>query len=160
MQKWLKRIRGAVVMGALWAVVWAPLGVLLGMIVDRDGAMDEPWILVGALPGFIGGVVFSVVLAIAARRRRFHELSMPRFAGWGALAGVLVGALPLVLGTLNPRLPAWLPFVFIAVMALLSAGSAAGSLALARLGEKRSPSDLEPAEPELAGGRRGGNVRP
>ena len=160
MHRWLKRLRGAVVMGMLWAVVWAPLGVLIGMIVDRDGSMDEPWILVGTLPGFIGGVVFSIVLAIAARRRRFHELSMPRFSLWGALAGLLVGALPFALGTPNPRMPAWLSFVIVGAIVLLGACSAAGSLALARLGEKRSPADVESDEPELAGGGRGGNVKP
>jgi hypothetical protein len=157
MARWLKRIRGAIVMGVLWAVVWAPVGILIGAIVDRDGKMDEPWILVGALPGFIGGVVFSVVLAIAARRRRFHELSTRRFATWGALAGMLVGAIPFALGTLNPRVPGWLPFVFVAAVTLLSAFSAAGSLALARMGEQRAPTD---GESELAGRGRRGNVRP
>ena len=160
MRKWLKRVRGALVMGALWAVVWAPLGVLIGMIVDRDGSMDEPWILLGAYPGFIGGVIFSIVLAIAARRRRFHELSPRRFAGWGALAGLLVGVLPFLLGTPSSTLPVWLPFVFIAAVTLLGAASAAGSLALARMGETRSPADVDAPEPELAGGGRGGNVKP
>jgi hypothetical protein len=159
MRRWMKRVRGALVMGVLWAVVWAPLGVLLGMIVDRDGSMDEPWIAVGAYPGFIGGVLFSIVLAIAARRRSFHELSLPRFTMWGALAGLLVGALPFVLGTPSPTLPVWLPVVFVAAVTLLSAASAAGSLALARMGEKRSAVDAG-EERELAGDPRGGNVRP
>jgi hypothetical protein len=157
MRKWMRRVRSALVMGALWAVVWAPLGVLLGMIVDPDGAMDEPWILVGTYPGFIGGVVFAVVLAIAARRRRFHELSLPRFTIWGALAGLLVGALPFALGTLSPEVPEWLPVAFVAAVTLLSAASAAGSLALARLGEKRATADADAGE--LAAGGRGGNVR-
>ena len=158
MARWLKRVRGALVMGLLWAVVWAPLGVLLGMIVDRDGAMDEPWVLVGAFPGFIGGVLFSIVLAIAARRRRFHELSLPRFTVWGAIAGLLVGVLPFLLGTPSAVAPVWLPVVFVAAITLLSAGSAAGSLALARMGEQRSASDA--GERELAGDPRGDNVRP
>ena len=158
MRKWLRRVRSAVVMGVLWAVLWAPLGVLLGLIVDRDGSMDEPWILIGAYPGFISGVVFSIVLAIAGRRRRFHELSMPRFAAWGALAGVLVGTIAFPMGTMSLHVPGWLPFAFVAAVTLLCAGSAAGSLALARMGEKAP--DGEAAERELAGGGRDGNVRP
>ena len=68
MTKWLKRIRAALVMGLIWAVVWLPAGLLLGMVLDPDGSMDEPWVLVGTLPGFLAGVMFSVVLGIAARR--------------------------------------------------------------------------------------------
>ena len=41
MKKWLRRIRGAVLMGLIWAVVWAPVGVLIGWIVDPTGAMDD-----------------------------------------------------------------------------------------------------------------------
>ena len=139
MKQWLRRVRSAVVMGLTWAVVWAPVGVLIGMVVDPDGSMDEPWILVGTMPGFLGGVVFSTVLAIAARRRRFDELSLPRFTAWGAAAGLLVGALPFVLGDAAATLPAWFPAMVVGSIALLSAASAAGSLALARRAEGREP---------------------
>ena len=135
--QWLKRIRGALLMGVTWALVWAPLGLLIGMIVDPNGTMDEPWILVGALPGFLSGVVFSIVLGIAARHRRFSELSAGKFTAWGAAAGFATGALPLMLGTVNPRLPFWFPGVVIGSITLLGALSAAGSLALARRAEKR-----------------------
>ncbi len=63
-------------MGLTWAVVWAPVGPLIGMIVDPDGSKDEPWAAVGAYPGFLCGVVFSMVLWIAEGRRRFDELSL------------------------------------------------------------------------------------
>src|SRR5918998_2963865 len=98
MKKWLRRIRGAVLMGLTWAAVWAPVGILIGLIVDPDGSMDEMWVAVGAYPGFLGGVVFSAVLGIVGRRRRFDELSLPRFVAWGAVAGLLVGALPFAVG--------------------------------------------------------------
>ncbi len=143
MKRWLRRIRGAVGMGLIWAVAWAPLGLLIGMIVDPDGSMDEPWIAVGTYPGFIGGVIFSVVLGIAARRRRFDQLSLARFGAWGAVAGLLVGMLPFVLGSVNPALPTWLPFVITGSITGMSALSAVGSLALARKAEERAslPSD-------------------
>jgi len=47
MKKGLKRIRAALLMGLTWAVAWLPLGLLLGFILDPDGTMDEPWVLVG-----------------------------------------------------------------------------------------------------------------
>lgn len=142
MKKWLRRIRGAVLMGLTWALVWAPVAVLIGMAVDPDGSMDEMWPAIGAYPGFLGGVVFSVVLAIAARRRRLDELSLSRVAAWGAAAGLLVGVLPFTIGESTTELPLWLlASVVIGSITLLSAVSAAGSLALARRAEKRGLAD-------------------
>jgi hypothetical protein len=139
MKKWLRRIRGAVGMGLTWALVWAPIAVLIGMAVDPDGSMDEMWPAIGAYPGFLGGVVFSVVLAIAARRRRLEELSIPRVAAWGAAAGLLVGALPFTIGESTAEIPLWqLATVVIGSITLLSAVSAAGSLALATMAERRA----------------------
>ncbi len=139
MTKWLKRIRGAVGMGLTWALVWAPVAVLIGFAIDPDGSMDEMWPVIGAYPGFLGGVVFSVVLAIAARRRSLDELSLPRVAAWGAFAGLLVGSLPFLIGESTSEIPAWmLAVVVIGSITGLSAASAAGSLALARMGERRA----------------------
>lgn len=145
MKKWLRRIRGAVGMGLTWALVWGPVAVLIGFLVDPDGSMDEMWVAIGAYPGFLGGVVFSVVLAIAARRRRLEDLSLARVALWGAAAGLLVGALPFTIGESTTELPLWLlATVVIGTITLLSAVSAAGSLALAQMAEKRAPHDAGP----------------
>ena len=138
MKKWLRRIRGAVGMGLIWALVWAPVAVLIGLFVDPDNSMDEMWPAIGAYPGFLGGVAFSVVLAIAARRRRLDELSIARVALWGAAAGLLVGVLPFMIGEPATERPLWLlAGVVIGSITLLSAVSAAGSLALARRAERR-----------------------
>lgn len=48
MKEWPRRIRGAVVMGLTWAVVWAPVAVLVGLILDPDGSMDEMWPAIGS----------------------------------------------------------------------------------------------------------------
>ena len=150
MKKWLRRVRGAVLMGLTWAAVWAPVGVLIGMILDPDGSMDEPWLLVGAYPGFLGGVVFATVLGIVGRRRRFDELSLPRFAAWGAVAGLLVGAFPFAVGTPTSAIPLWLlSGVVIGSTTLLCAASAAGSLALARMAEPRDLLDAGADDAEL-----------
>jgi hypothetical protein len=139
MKKWLRRIRGAVGMGLTWALVWAPAAVLIGFLMDPDGSMDEMWVAIGAYPGFLGGVVFSAVLAIAARRRRLEDLSLSRVALWGGAAGLLVGVLPFTIGESTSEIPLWLlATVVIGTITLLSAVSAAGSLALARMAEKRA----------------------
>jgi peptidoglycan/LPS O-acetylase OafA/YrhL len=137
MKKWLRRIRAAVTMGLIWAVPWAIVAVLIGMLVDPDESMDEMWWLIGAYPGFLGGVLFSIVLGIAERHRKLGELSVPRFGAWGAVAGLLIGVLAFVLGTPSAESPRWLGAVVIGTMIVMGAVSAAGSLALARKAEQR-----------------------
>ena len=149
MKKWLRRIRGAILMGMTWAVIWMPMGLLIGFIVDRDGRMDEPWILVGALPGFLAGVIFSVVLGIAAGRRRIDELSVAKVGGWGAVAGMVIGSLPFVIGDYNPSVPRLLPLVVLGSITVLSSVSAAASLVLAKRSAKGSVAELGAGTPEF-----------
>ncbi len=105
-----------------------------------------------ALPGFVGGVVFSGVLGIAGRRRRFDELSLPRFAAWGALGGLLLGLFPAALVAVGAASVAEATAI-VGAVTLLSAVSASGSLMLARMAEERELADAsaEVAEVGLAG---------
>lgn len=98
-----------------------------------------------AIPGFIGGVLFSMVLAVAGRHRRFEELSLPRFAAWGALGGILLSLVPdalvaLGLATLSGTGPGqWeLAAVLVGPLTVMCALSASGSLLLARKGEHQA----------------------
>ena len=154
MTQWARRIRGALGMGLIWAVVWGIVGVLLGLVVDPDGSLDEMWVMVGGLPGLLGGVVFSAVLGMAARRRRLDELSLPGVARWGTAAGLLVGVLPFLIGDAGSASPRWLPAVVVGTITLLGALSAAGSLALARTAERRSRprAGVDPRDVGLAAG--------
>ena len=93
---WPRRIRDAVVMGLAWAAVWAPIGVLVGLIVDPDESMDEMWPAIGAYPAFLCGAVFCTALGFAKGCRGFDELSLSRVGAWGAASGLLVGLLPFV----------------------------------------------------------------
>jgi hypothetical protein len=131
---WLRRIRGAFGMGLLWAVGGAGVGGLIELLDNvlpggfaMASAVDM-WPQTLAIPSFLGGVVFAVVLGIAGGRRRFDELSLPQFAAWGAVAGLLLGGLGMWIGA---------PVLFLAITTLWSAGAAAGSLALARRTEDR-----------------------
>ncbi|MEX2154706.1 MAG: hypothetical protein WD825_15295 [Gemmatimonadaceae bacterium] len=129
MQTWLKRIRGAVGMGLIWAVAWAIVGGgVMEAFVDPNGAILDMWPQTLGIAGFLGGAAFSIVFGVAARRRNFEELSLARFGVLGAVAGVVVGAFLMTTGA---------PAMIIAPAALLCAGSASGSLALARRAKQR-----------------------
>jgi hypothetical protein len=137
MKRWMRRARGALFMGLTWAVVWAVAAVVIGLIVDPDDSMDEMWPAIGAYPGFLGGVVFSIMLGVAAGNRSLESLSVRAFAAWGALAGLMVGLIPFVIGDPSSDVPLWqLGVGVVGSITVLSAASAAGSLALARRGEQ------------------------
>ena len=146
MKKWLRRIRGAVGMGLTWAAGWALVGVLIGLIsffvpgLLGTGLLrifDAPLPAL-AIPGFFGGAVFSIVLGVAARRRRFSELSLPFFAVCGAVGGLLLAQIPTVLFALGLATPAesvslWrLTAIVSGPFALLGAASASVTLMIAR----------------------------
>ena len=143
MTKWIERIRGAVGMVVIWVVGWSFVGALLGLLV---GALFSPdGIEATRVAGVIRlsiqasvacGGTFSVVLAIAGRRRTFDEMSLPLFAAWGAFAASVVLGLAILGGGVEQFLaPAGL--IVASVVVLLGAGSAAGSLALARRADDR-----------------------
>lgn len=141
MTRWLRRVRGALLMGLIWAVIWMPVGLLIGAVADPDGSMDEPWILVGTYPGFLAGVLFSALLGVAARRRKLRELSVAKVARWGAFAGLAIGSVPFMMGSPSERVSWWLPFAVVTSITFLSSFSAAGSLVLAKRADQRQLSE-------------------
>jgi hypothetical protein len=137
---WLARIRRSVTMGFFWALAWAPIAVVIGIIIDPDGSMDEIWPAIGAYPGFLSGVVFAALLGIAGRRRP-DKPSLPAVAGMGASSGLLVGVVPFMIGTPTSEGPVWrLAVIVIGAIALMSAISAVGSALLGRYVEQRRTS--------------------
>ena len=63
---------------------------------------------------------------------------MPRFAAWGGAAGLAVGLLPFAIGSPTSAVPLWvLGGTVVGSITLLSAASAAGSLAIARRAKER-----------------------
>ena len=138
MNAWLNNTRDAIGMGLLWAVAWAPVGVLAGTIVDPHESMDEPWIAVGMLLGFLCGVLYITLLRLVRDHGRRDELSLPRAAAWGALSGLLVPLLFVLaiaagLGTWRGGQTQWsLMAIVISATLLGSALSAAVSLVVTR----------------------------
>jgi hypothetical protein len=109
---------------------------------SRSGRVNL-WPQTLAIPRFLSGVVFSAVLWIAEGRRRFAELSLPRFTALGAVGGLLVGGLLVAAGLGRTALPElWLrALVFIGPRMVLSAVSACATLALARMSKDRELPD-------------------
>jgi hypothetical protein len=140
-------------MGLIWAAGWALVGVLIGVtskvlpgLPFWDAFFDifDAPLPALAIPGFAGGVLFAMVLGIAGRRRRLEELSLPRFAAWGALGGLLLSLVPAALVAVGlaslgrPDLGLWqITAAISAPLILLSAVSASVSLLLARKAESR-----------------------
>jgi hypothetical protein len=151
MTKWLRRIRGAIGTGLTWAVVWGGVGtiVMLGFLLRTGSRPDAPFPLVFGVFGFVAGVIFSGVLGLVEGRRRFDQMSLPRFAAWGAAGGFLLAA-AFVLAVSLTGDPAflWNLVVVGPLFAVAAAGSAAGSLALAR--RAQDPELLETTEDATA----------
>ena len=152
--KWMRRIRGALGVGVTWAVAWA-LGGLALEVVRRVVGSDVALSVLGApppalaIPGFIAGTLFSLVLGIAARRRRFDELSLPKVAVYGAAGGVLLAlvtvALSVGLAKVGPEVGLLtITRLILPPLALFGAASAAGTLWIARRAQE--PALREPDE--------------
>jgi hypothetical protein len=154
-------------MGLTWAVAWAVVGVLIGVSSlllpglpwDAFFAFYDAPLPTLALPGFVGGALFSMVLGTVGRRRRFDELSLRGFAAWGALGGLLLSLVPAALVALGLATVGglWqLTAIVAGPLALLSAASASGSLALARAGGVRVLPHAGGQVPSTAGSTRTG----
>ena len=156
MQSWLQRIRGAIGIGATWAAGWAPIGAITGWATAT--LLDFPPIVVAAnyatmfgVLGFMGGAIFSTVLRLADGHRSFDQLSLPRFTGWGAVGGLVLGGLAVSASLLGAGLT-WLGLDIAGATTVLGAGSAAGTLVVARkaselpmLGEGGTATKVPPA---------------
>lgn len=156
MKKSLQRIRGAVGIGLSWATAWAPVGALTGWAtanflgLPQGGVTASYTVLFGTL-GLIGGTLFSTVLSLAEGRRSFGELSLPRFVAWGAVGGLLLGALAVSAGLPGAGFTT-LGAVMAGAATLLGAGSAAGTLLIARAARNDTlPSDGAVARARVRG---------
>lgn len=142
MKRWLRRIRGAIGMGLTWAVAWFGAGMvmLLGLLLTTGSTgADVPYPLGFGAFGFVAGVAFSGVLGLVEGRRRFDQMSLPRFAAWGAAGGFLLSAIFVVVVAVVED-PAFLSNLLVLgpVFAVAGAGSAAGALVVARRAEDRA----------------------
>lgn len=149
MTSWWRRMRGTLGLGAVWAGGGAALGGLVELASNLFPALPvgfiDMWIPTLALPGFLGGVIFSVVLRIAARQEGLEGLSLPGMAGWGAGSGLLLGGLLIGLGA-GPLI--LLPAV---------AGSSVGALLTLGLARTGDGQEAPAAGEEATGDHTGSN---
>ena len=156
MKKWLKRIRAALGMGFIWALGGIAAGGLpeLADNVVPGGVpavhVVDMWPQTLAIAGFLGGILFALVLGVLGGRRRFHEFSHGQFIGFGTLSGALLGVFLMVaLGA---------PLAFAALVTALSAVGGSATLAVARVAERRGLIGRG-ADPELGDGDAPGLLR-
>jgi len=151
MKDWLRRIQGAMGIGMTWALGWAVVGAIFGATIAiitgaPPSALGPLWGQAMGGLGFVGGVAFSCILVLAERRRSLADFSLPRFTAWGALGGLIAGLL--IAGMVGTGVKALLLLdsIIIGTFAILGAGSAAGSLALARMADEPVLLDAESDE--------------
>jgi hypothetical protein len=118
-------------MGLTWALAWFAAGMALLLVIGPDAA-DVPFPLGFGMLGFFAGATFSGVLGLVDGRRSFDQMSIPRFAGWGAVGGVIFSGVFVAVAGLGGAVL----LVLAPVFALSSSACAAGSLALARKAEE------------------------
>jgi len=96
----LRRLRGMALSAAVWAVIFAAVGLARIPIYAMLGSLYPAgpqglWGVVqrvalrGALAGLASGALFGAIVMFTERRRDFSALSGRRFALWGLGAGML-----------------------------------------------------------------------
>jgi hypothetical protein len=152
----LRRLRGILVAALMWAVLWIPLGVAVGLIryartppYDLITDVNAPLQYPPAFPivaqttlgfviwGAVVGLFFAVFLLAGERQRAIHELSTRRFAAWGVVAAL---ALPVVLigfdWTQSDRI--YIGWAFGAILILSAVFGAVCSVGMLRMAKKAS----------------------
>ena len=139
MMRMLRLIRGIATTGLTWAVVWVPFSLIPVAVASLFGAALPMRVLTGlvigkALTGAISGAAFASFLAAVGRRRTFESLTLPWIAGLGALGGALFPSAirATLLATMDVSLPASVLVSGLVTSALLGAGCASATLAIAR----------------------------
>lgn len=134
-------------MGFTWAAVWFAAGALPRWVLGVNP--DAPFPLIFGVFGFTAGIIFSGLLVLTEGRRRFEQMSLLRFAGWGAAGGLLLSVLFAKAASLGQG-----DILTIApTFAVACAVCASGSLALARCALIRELPDMreDAAEAKLTG---------
>ena len=150
----IRRVRGALVVAAAWAITWGVVGVGIGLIKwFRNDLSDVSPVslpiaatlilsLAGwfAVAGAINGLMFALVVAFMERRQSVASISLARFALWGAVATLIAPILAvIVLVAIIGPAGGFVSFEGIAESAGLGMASAAAVLLLAR--RAQSPVD-------------------
>jgi hypothetical protein len=130
MKGFLRRLRGIIKTGLVWAVGWGGLYgafLLVAWAFGAEAQWDLSLVLRGVVfnvggKGFIAGSSFGVILSILERHKKLEALSFKRIALWGSLAGLVIIAKLGAISYLSP----------VIIYTVLGVGSATGTVALAK----------------------------
>src|SRR5678815_793089 len=90
----LRRIRSALILGLLWAVVWLPVGVVAGAAFRWIAIPLQPidWAFFGMFIGlgFASGATFGALLSRLERGQTVEGIRPGRLAVWGLSAGASI----------------------------------------------------------------------
>jgi len=118
-------------MGFTWAAALSAVGSVPRWVFGIN--TDVPIPLVFGVFGFLAGVIFSAILVLTEGRRTFDQMSLPRFAAWGAAGGLLLAVIFVRVASFG-----WGDALAIApTFALACAACASGSLIVARRAVRR-----------------------
>ena len=122
-------------MALTWAAIWATAGSTLARVLGFNP--DPPLPLFFAPLGLGTGIIFAGMLIILEKRRTLDQISPLRFAGWGALSGLLISGVVIAAAALGGEMIGAQVLMLGLVPVVASAACAAGSLAVARRAERR-----------------------
>lgn len=132
---WGRHIRRVIGTGLAWAAAGSGAGFLLARLSSFNP--DLPFALLFAPLGFLSGVIFSGLLVAIESRRGFDDKSLPRYAGWGAVSGLLLTGV-IVAGAAYRGENVWAEsLLFGPGLIIGSTVCAGGSLAVARRAKRR-----------------------
>jgi len=139
----LRRLRGALVIGLLWGTLWLVLGIAADALVvwfaSPPRAVDTLLLGIWTGLGIASGTTFAGLLAGLERNRTVDTLAFRRLVLWGVLAGagipILFATIVLALAAPDLHLARSDVVVFM-VLGAIGAATAAGTIAIARGGER------------------------
>ena len=137
----LRKLRGMFGLGAVWAVIWTPIGAGIFVIqsLARGWGLPPldllvPILLGGAKSGFLAGFLFAGARGFAYRRRAFADLRPGTIGAIGAGAGMLLPTGTMLAASLAGSFAPPAPVIALALGfgGALGAATAIGSLKLAQ----------------------------
>ena len=148
MPRWLKILRGMLGTGLAFAIAGPLVVLLIGAFFMVFGNASLESVVMTAARGsavsFVIGVVFSGILALAARGRLFEKLSLKLFTALGGGVGLLAWTIMGLMGAFK----VWTPGDAIVNLILLT-GVGTGAAAATLLVARKSPATLDASEEPL-----------
>jgi len=158
-----RRLRGAFGTAVTWSVSWAlagPVVSFLAFLVIPDLRLERffdvlPMLMtMAAGSGFVGGGLFSLALGVVYRRKAVGELKPVRMGVWGALAGMLLPLVAMLISAAAGEGPVYFDTLATTLITTGTLGLAtgAGMVKLAQRGDRQigggeaSDRSLPPAE--------------